>query len=494
MALLLLAGCYSIRPRPLTRAEMVEKNITEIAGVRGAQEPVTITVTLEEAMARALKYNLELKVKRIEQAMSLNLLAATKGDMLPKLLGQIGYTERDNDRISLSRDTTTAGAPLVPSRFVSQERSHTFHELGLNWSVLDFGVGYLRSKQQADRVLIASERRRKAMHLVLQDVRTAYWRLASAQSMEARLTTTVAAAEQALILARAAGTNGDKDPATAARYQRSLLENLRLLDALKQELSTAQVDLAVLINCPPDQRVTVAEPPVDEEPLPAIGLPIEQLEQTALGQNPDLIEQHYSARIARLEARSALLRMFPNLSLGYSLNYDSDRYLVNQSWQQASAQISYNFLSLLSLPAIKAYGKAGIAQADERRHLAQVAVLAQVHLARLQVLTAQQQLSRAREINEIDARLAKIAGDRMNAEADDTLEIVSARTAALLSKLRYYQARSSLQTAHARLLATLGAEPEIPSVTDTSVAQLAEILRQAQPNLAPAAAPALPTP
>jgi len=162
---------------------------------------------------------------------------------------------------------------------------------------------------------------------------------------------------------------------------------------------------------------------------------------------------------------------------------------VNQSWQQASAQLSYNFLSVLSLPSIKAYGKAGIAQADHRRHLAQVAVVAQVHLARLQIVSAQQQFNRASEINEADSQLAKIAADRLTVGADHTLDLISARTAALLSELRYFQARANLQTAKARLLATLGAEPEIPSVTETSLADLTEILRQAQPRIPEAAAP-----
>lgn len=480
---------------------MLTQAVSDLGATQAAQDPVPTALSLEEAMARALKYNLELRAKRIEEAMALNLLGATKGDMLPKLLGQLGYFERDNDRISLSRDTTVAGAPLVPSRFVSQERSHVVSELGLSWSILDFGLGYYRSKQQADRVLVAAERRRKAMHLVLQDVRTAYWRLASAQALESRLNSTVAEAESALDAARTAESDGDKDPLASTRYQRTLLENLRLLDAIKQELASAQVDLALLINAPAGVRLVVSGPDAQDELSPLLDLSAEQLEHLALSRNPDVSEQHYNVRIARTEARAALLRLFPNLSFGYSLNRDSDRYLVNQSWQQVSTQLSYNFLSPLTYPAVKAYGEAGIQLAEQRRRLAQAALLAQVHLARLQLDNSQQQLSRARDIYLTDARVAKITANREAAEAEGRLERISARTTSLLSELRYFQARASLQVANARLIATLGAEPEIPSVTDTPLDSLTELLRHAKPSLAlpgetapaPAPAPAEPT-
>ena len=490
-ACVIVTGCGSTRLSPMVRADLLTQNISELAAHEGAQEPLTAPLTLEEAMARALKYNLELKSKRIEEAMAADLLSLTKGDMLPKLLGQIGYFERDNDRISLSRDTTVAGSPLVPSRFVSQERSHTLSELGLQWSVLDFGLGYYRSQQQSDRVLIAAERRRKAIHLVLQDVRTAYWRLATAQALETRVQKAIKESEEALRMAKAAEQAGTRNPVAAGRYQRALLENLRLLDAMREELASARIDLAVLINAPVGRKLVVAEPSADDLVGDALGLSYEQLEQAALSNNPDLIEQHYNSRIARIEARAGLLRMFPNLNLGYGLNHDTDRYLLNQSWQQASAQLSLNLLSLLKYPATKAYGEAGVALADERRRLAQVTVVAQVHLSRIQLEAMRQQLFRAREIHETDGRLAQSIGARVAADAESALERISATTAALLSELRYYQARANLHTAHARLIATLGAEPDIPSVTETPLSALTELLRQAKPVLAvpePAAA------
>jgi outer membrane protein TolC len=125
--------------------------------------------------------------------------------------------------------------------------------LGLTWSLLDVGLGYYGAKQQADRFLIAGEKRRKAMHLLMQDVRTAYWRAASAQLLKADVQKTIALAEEALIDSRKASGERVRNPLEPLRYQRQLLENLRLLENINQELSSALVDLAALINAPVGQ-------------------------------------------------------------------------------------------------------------------------------------------------------------------------------------------------------------------------------------------------
>ncbi|MDZ5461529.1 hypothetical protein [Azohydromonas lata] len=60
------------------------------------------------------------------------------------------------------------------------------------------------TKQNADRVLIAEERRRKALHILMQDVRTAFWRTASAQKLRNEVHAPLADAATALEDARKA--------------------------------------------------------------------------------------------------------------------------------------------------------------------------------------------------------------------------------------------------------------------------------------------------
>ena len=249
---------------------------------------------------------------------------------------------------------------------------------------------------------------------------------------------------------------------------------------MAQELSTAKVQLATLINAPVGQDLRVVEPSSPSIATVLAAQSTDTLEQLALAQNPEIREQHYNVRIAQLEARKGLMRVFPNLNFSYVHSYDSDRYLINSDWNQAGASLSYNFMSLLSLGAIKRYGASGVALAEERRLAAHMALLAQVHLARLQMLGTGLELKRAVEISNVDARLADLATDREQAQTQSKLDRVNPSTAAILSELRRYQAIAQSQAAEARLMAVLGVEPEIPSVTDISVSELSALLADAQ--------------
>ncbi len=502
----LLAACGTLQPQPLAEAVQASQVAVDRTAAREGVTPVTGPLSLEEAQARALKFNLERRVKMMDEALALGQVDLTRLDMLPNLLAQAGYTGRNNDRISRSREAGDADGSLVPSRFISEERSSTLSELGLTWSLLDFGVGYLNTQQQGDRYLVAMEKRRKAMHLLLQDVRVAFWRAASAQRMHQQVGATIALAEEALIDARKTESARVRNPADTLRYQRQLLENVRLLEAIAQELSSAQVDLAHLINAPLGQPLQVVEPadPAGHEQV--LQRPIEALEEVALMRNPDLREHAYNARMARLEARKTLLAVLPNLSFSYRLYQDTDSFLVNNRWNQVGTQLSWDLMRLVTHPQRSALAEASVKLADQRRVTAQAAVLAQVHLARLQLAHAVRQLRRASEIHDTDRRLAEVIANREKAQMQSKLDRVGSDAAAILSELRRYQALAAVHAATARLEASLGLEPQIAGVVTLSVEELTRHLQhaqrwqfpplaalQAEPVSAPPVAPVMPS-
>ncbi|MCE2681019.1 MAG: TolC family protein [Burkholderiales bacterium] len=441
-------------------------------------EPIVAPLTLNEALARALKYNLDRRTKLMEESLALGQLDVAKFDMLPKLIAGAGYAWRDNDRISNSRDPSTGQA--VQNRFISQDRIHNTQELGLTWSLLDYGMGYYGAQQQANRVLIAAEKRRKAMHLLMQDVRTAYWRAASAQLLKADVAKTIAAAQDALKDSRKAESERVKNPLDALRYQRQLLENLRLLESIDQELSSAQVDLSAIINAPIGQRIQLAESDLQNVAADVLDIPVERLEEAALMRNADLREQHYNSNIAREETRRTLVRLFPNVSLNYALKYDTDTFLVNRNWNEAGVQVSFNLFNLATAPTQIKLADAGVLLADQKRVAAQLAVIAQVHLSRLQLINARSQFDRADEIFTTDRKIADVMRDRQSVQAQSKLDLVSNETSAILSLLRRYQALTLAQTAHNRLVATVGLEPEIGSTNELSLKDLVEQIRKSE--------------
>ncbi|HEX5394091.1 MAG TPA: TolC family protein [Rhodocyclaceae bacterium] len=474
---LLLGGCASIQPEPLTAPEIAAASATDRQQAQKDVEPLQGALTLEEAIARAIKYNLDRRTRLMEETLAQGQLEVGKYDMLPKLVASAGYHERDKDLITRSKDSVT-GAPSLAHPYISSDRASTTTDLSITWSLLDFGQSYYASKQNADRVLIATEHRRKAMHNLIQDVRTAFWRTASAQKLRNDVRGAIAAAEDALNDSRKVEAERLRNPLDALRYQRQVLENLRLLEAIEQELSTARIELASLINLPLAQDFTVAEP---SEALGTgwANAPVEILEEQAIANNADLRESFYNARIASQETRRALLKIFPGLSFSYGVKSSDDSYLIHQNWSEAGAQISFNLLGILSAPAQMRLADAGVAVADQKRMTTQMAILTQVHVARLQYRNALRQFERADAIWNVDNTIAEHMANREQAQTQTKLDRVANQTSAILSQLRRYQALAQVHAAAGKLQATLGLEPNISGSQELSLSQLTQAVSAA---------------
>jgi len=479
----LLASCAglpalpSLQPAPLMRQEMAPATQSDAQRMQQGVEPFTGPLTLDEAMARALKYNLDRRARMMEEVVAVRQIETSALEMLPRLMADAGYNWRDNDRVTVNRDAGGA----VTSTSVSQDRSRSLGGLEFTWSLLDLSLGYHATRQQGDRALAASERRRKAMHLLLQDVRTAFFRALAAQKLGEDVTRTVRLAEEALRDARSAEGLRVRSPLDALRYQRQLLENLRLLEAIGQELSSAQFELAQLINAPLGQELVLSEEGSREIGRVLLELPPVRMEEAVLAFNPDLREAHYNSRIAREEVHRTLSRLFPNVSINLGGQYDSDSYQLNRQWAEAGVQISFNLLNLLAGPTQVRLAEAGVALADQRRMAMQLAVLTQMHLARLSLVNARLQYARADAIWEVDRRIAEMMRAREAAQAQSKLDVVSNATSATLSLLRRYQALGQMQAAENRLTATLGFDPQVGNIDTLTIPQLTEQIRaQAQ--------------
>ena len=468
-----LAGCASVEPQALPAADIVAQAAADRKDAQQGVEPIRGRVSLEQAIARALKYNLERRTRMMEEALAVNQLDVSRYDMLPKLVASAGYLERSEYITTRAIDSVT-GLPSLSNPSITSDKHHEVADLGLSWNLLDFGLSYINAQQNANRVMIASERRRKALHVLVQDVRTAFWRAAGAQKLRNDVRNAIKLAEEAMADARRAESERVRSPLDSLRYQRQVLENVRLLEAIDHDLSTARVELAHLINAPLALDLTVQEPPeVLDRTL--LDTPVAKMEQIAIENNADLREQFYGGAIAREETRKIMLKFLPNLSLNFDARHDDDQFLVHHNWNEAGAQLSFNLLNLLSLPAQKRLAEAGVALADQRRVATQMAVIAQVHVAQLQYASAWQQFIRADSIYNVDERINRIMTAAESAQTQSKLDRVSSYTTTILSLLRRYQALALMHSAGSKLQASMGVEPDVPNVREASLEELKKV-------------------
>ena len=183
-----LSGC-SVKLQPFGLEELEAKREARLEQFTANQEEITRPVTLYDAMARAIKYNLDYKVELYEEALRSSESDLVNLDKLPRLVANAGFSDRDNfsgsSSSALLGSSTIGGQSLVSS--TSSDRDVFDADLSLSWDVLDFGLSYVRANQAADAVLVANERKRRVANRIIEDVRTAYWRAVSAERLVDKL-------------------------------------------------------------------------------------------------------------------------------------------------------------------------------------------------------------------------------------------------------------------------------------------------------------------
>ena len=90
IAALSLSACTTIQPQPVEAKHLLEQGKADLAAAQKDVEPITGELTLDQALARALKYNLDRRAKMMDEALAFKQLDVSHYDMLPRLLAQAG--------------------------------------------------------------------------------------------------------------------------------------------------------------------------------------------------------------------------------------------------------------------------------------------------------------------------------------------------------------------------------------------------------------------
>lgn len=462
IGLVLLTGC-AVTPEPLERSVLDEKAQQDQDTLADSQQAIEEPLRVSEAIARALLYNRERRVRAMESALKSRELDAAVFDMLPSLTVRAGYTER-------SEFAATESVPFVDgepqdsggsdrSFSISQEKERNTFGVDFTWSVLDFGLSYVRAGQRADQFLIAREQERKAAQNLAQDVRAAYWKAVSANRLLDKVGPLMEQVDEALAQSRMIGTERLADPMNALSYQRSLLDIRRSLGSLREELIGAEERLARLMGLPPGTPIPLPEYDGDELEVPDVPIDLATMERTALLQRPEIVTSHYRERISQSEVRAAFLQMFPDLSFNAGYRHDDNRFLRFNEWATAGAEVSWDLLNVFEARRDKRAAEAGVEVARERRLAASMAVLTQVHLAALEFEHARGKLNTAREYLEVSRGITELVESEEATASGGRLQVIKERLNSLVAELRRDLAYAQSQNSLARIFKTIGLDP-----------------------------------
>ncbi len=467
---LLAAGC-TVTPKALNVEELNRQRTRDLELMFKGVAPIQRPLTRAEVVARALRFNLDHRVKVVEEAQAMDLTSLDKFELLPKLAASSAYSGRSNDSASSSRSMLTGQQSLEVS--TSQERERLTSDLDLTWNILDFGVSYFNARQNADRRLIAHERERKVIQNLVQEARSAYWRAVAAQELQPRLQAAITRAESALDDAKKAEDSELRSPLDSLRYRKSLLENLRQLESLAQEMSTSKVDLATMMTLPPGRSFTL-EVPKGPLQVPEWSMSLEKMEESALIRQPDMREMAYQGRITVDESRKSLLKLFPGITLSASRKRDNNAYTLNKDWYETGLKVTWNLLGLLSAPDQLTYNRTNEEVMEIKRLALRMALLSQVHVAWHQFDQAKVQLRRSNELFEVEKEIARHTSNRAEQESQSLLDQIASETSAILAEIRLYNALALTHNALGRMMATTGQDPGIGSIGEGGLEDLTQ--------------------
>jgi len=448
-SVLFLGGC-AVQPQPVGKDEIYNRIEADKKGLYEGQEALSGSVGLGEALVRAIRYNLDSRVKMMELAVAMRDLDFSRFGMLPDLVASAGYNERSNDPGARSINLETGEESLPPSR--SQERERVTYDLELTWNVLDFGLSYHTAHQKADEVLIAKQRQRKTAQNIIQDVVDAYWKAWVAQEMDADMEMLLTSTESAISRSASLAADQSQSQKDALRYQTSLLSIRNSLYEMQERMGLAKIRLAALINIDPDSDYLLRDPGANLEPA-ALTRAYTSLADDALLMRPELIEEDYRKRISQREVKKSILKLFPRLQIGTGYHIDENEFLINDEWSDVTVNLSWNLLGLLGVDAEKKFREAQVELADARRLALSMAVMTQVKLSMRRYDLALLRYQSSQQLTEVSTDYANVIG---NAGNETELDKIKSKSDALVSQLRTNYAYAEAQSAFARVVNSVG--------------------------------------
>ncbi len=471
VAVAVLSGCAS-SPRTLSIDEVERRAATDLQSLFSEPPAPDATISLPEAIARSLKYNLDNRLKMLETVASQQRLEISDYQKLPQLAASAGFDMRDTRSASSSLNLTS-GVPNFGAS-TSQDKGIFNTALRASWNTLDFGIAYYNTRQAGNEALIAMERQRKVLQNIVRDVRYAYWRVAAAEPLQQTIKSILVEIRRGLNDSYAAQQAKLKPLEECLEYQRALLDLQRQMMILQREAADARVELTALIGLAPfsDFKVSRSEkyavPPVTLNPDD-----IRKLQHMALLNRPELLEEDYKKRNALEEIKKTRLKMIPGLELLTGYNSNDNSFLLHNNWSSAGYQVTWNLMNLISGPKSVANAKTKADIADLRRRALSVAVLTQVDIAAYQLYQSKQELGIAKELYRVDDGMYEQYVKQLQADQIDQLTMLQAKARRLVSALRYSMALAEWQNSTGVLYNSVGYQPattlnnrlDLPSLT-----------------------------
>lgn len=464
----MMSGC-SVKPKVIEEEFIKEDAKRTLDYLSKVELPVTKPITLDEAIQRAIMYNLDKKVDILNSAIAEQKIDIVAYEALPSLTAKAGYAERNNYAASSSVPFTN-GQPGTKSDSysVSQGKENFSTGIGFSWNILDFGLSYVRANQQANRYLIEKERERKSIHNIKQEVRSAYYQAVSADELLKKLKPLLTETKKAFEDSKQIKKLNIDTPMKSLTYQRELLEVIRSLNTLEENLVKSKTELSKLMGLKPGVKFELAEKIKNKYFLPKINLTMEELERIALENRPELQESRYQEKISQDEIKAAMLQMLPGINFNAGYNTDNNKYLLNNDWINYGASVSWNLVSVFNGKMNRDLAETQLELAKQQKIALSMAIISQIHISMLEYDQSVKDYKLSEDYYQVAKEIFKIIENENALDVTGNLSLIKEKLNYLISNLRLSASYAKVQNSYGKILSSIGKEEDTTIVIESN--------------------------
>lgn len=409
-------------------------------------------LSLAEALQRAHDHRPSLKVSAAQVEAARSRERETVSPWLPQVSLALGYSRSTANFVA--RPGTLPST--VSSTSALSAQSYDFFTSSLNAQQLIWDFGQVWNRWDATKANTESQVQAQRAALVGADleVRTAYFTAAAQRDLVAVARATLANSEAHFAQVEAfvkVGTRPDIDLAQARADRASA--RLALLNAQNAATSArARLTAAMGLDSANDWDLTDDAPgTIDLE-----GQGLEFANQAAVAARPELQSFDAQVRAQELTLRSLRASYWPTLSATAGLTVQARSLDLLTPNGSLGLNLNWPFYQGGQTNAQIATAEATLVQLEAQRDLARQQVHLDVEQALLDVAAGRESVAVSQELFEAAREQQRLAEARYNAGAGSMLEWADAQVKAAAAAAQQVQARFTLATARARLLAALG--------------------------------------
>ena len=311
------------------------------------------TLTLRQAVDRALQQNPEIAMARLDEVKALAAVRVQKDPFAPHVYFGSGLAYTNGFPMSIEGAAPSVVQGRASQYLFNRQQSYVVAETKEEAR----GAGIAATSKQDDvafrtsSLYLDAERAGRASEMARKEV----------ESLEKVLTTVQSRVEE-----------GRELPIESKRAELNLARARQLADALEADRETAQTSLAMVLGYSAEDRV---RPAAEERPAPPLPASEDAAVESALGSSKELRRLESQIAVKGLEGRAAKAARLPRVDLvaQYGLfatfNHYQDYFL---KYQRNNGEIGVSFLvPLLAGPGVR--GAAEQSDADAARLRIQLA-------------------------------------------------------------------------------------------------------------------------